>query len=193
MGSHISTAKNKQKVVQDLALLLNIFWGYILIILQKLGHQDLHDKLTLRPFAYERSMGVFGIDDKELSGLYQRPCGLGIGVEGKVVLLVEGSLALSYPRYVFACDEFCLGEGNMDVDILTVGFQLGTGGRDKFGVYYVDEQVGTVQFYTAGRNLAEIVGLDVVKNLLEKRMQSLVAGTVYEMGLYHDYCGNDCC
>ena len=148
-------------------------------------HQDLHDKLTLRPFAYERSMCILGIDDKELSGLYQRPCGLGIGVEGKVVLLVEGSLALSYPRYVFACDEFCLGEGNMDVDILTVRFQLGTGGRDKFGVHHVDEQIGTVQFYAAGRNHAKVVGLDVVKHLLEKRMQSLVEGTVLEMGLYH--------
>jgi hypothetical protein len=73
----------------------------------------------------------------------------------------------------------------MDVDILTVGFQLGTGGRDKFGVHHVDEQVGTLQFYTADRNLAEVVGLDVVKNLLEKRMQSLVAGTVLEIGLDH--------
>ena len=148
-------------------------------------HQDLHDKLTLRPFAYERSMGVFGIDDKELSGLYQRPCGLGIGVEGKVVLLVERSLALSYSGDVFASDEFCLGEGNVDVDVLAVGFQLGTGGRDKLGIHHVDEQVGTVQFYTAGRNLAEIIGLDVVKHLLEKRMQSLVAGTVLEIGLDH--------
>ena len=148
-------------------------------------HQDLHDKLTLRPFAYERSMGILGIDDKELSGLYQRPCRLGIGVEGKIVLLVKGRFALSHPRDMFACDEFCLGEGNMDVDILTVGFQLGTGGRDKFGVHHVDEQVGAVQLYTAGRNLAEVIGLDVVKHLLEKRMQSLVEGTVLEMGLYH--------
>ena len=130
-------------------------------------------------------MSILRIDDEELSGLYQRPCRLGIGVKSKVVLLVERSLALSYPRYVFASDEFCLGEGNMDVDVLAVGFQLGTGGRDKLGIHHVDEQVGTVQFYTAGWNLAEVVGLDVVKHLLEKRMQSLVAGTVLEMGLDH--------
>ena len=75
-------------------------------------------------------MGILGIYNEELSGLYQRPCRLGIGVEGKVVLLVERSLALSYSRYVFASDEFCLGEGNVDVNVLAVGFQLGTGGRD---------------------------------------------------------------
>ena len=130
-------------------------------------------------------MGVLGIYNEELSGLYQIPCRLGIGVKSKVVLLVERSLALSYPRGVFASDEFCLGEGNMDVDVLPVGFQLGTGYRDKFGVHHVDEQVGTVQFYATGRNLAEVVGLDVVKHLLEKRMQALVAGTVLEIGLDH--------
>lgn len=143
------------------------------------------DEFALGAIAYERSMGVFGVDDKELTGLYQRPCRLGIGVEGKVVLLVERSLALSHPRNVFAGDEFCLGEGDVDVDVLAVCFQLGTGGRDKLGVHHVDEQVGTVQFYAAGRNLAEVVGLDVVKHLLEKRMQSLVAGTVLEIGLDH--------
>lgn len=148
-------------------------------------HQDLHDKLTLRPFAYERSMGVFGIDDKELTGLYQRPCGLGIGVEGKVVLLVKGRFALSHPRDVFASDEFRLGKRDVNVNVLAVCFQLGTGGRDELGIHHVDEQVGAVQLYTAGRNLAEVVGLDVVKNLLEKRMQSLVAGTVLEIGLDH--------
>ena len=130
-------------------------------------------------------MGILGVDDEELSGLYQRPCRLGVGVEGKVVLLVERSLALSYPRYVFTSDEFCLGEGNMDIDVLAVGFQLGIGDRDKFGVHHVDEQVGAVQFYAASRNLAEVVGLDVVKDLLEKWMQSLVAGTVLEIGLDH--------
>ena len=130
-------------------------------------------------------MGVLGIYNEELSGLYQRPCRLGVGVEGKVVLLVERSFALSYSGDVFASDEFCLGEGNVDVDVLAVGFQLGASGRDKFGVHHVDEQIGTVQFYAAGRNLAKVVGLDVVKHLLEKRMQSLVEGTVLEMGLYH--------
>ena len=143
------------------------------------------DEFALGTIAYEGGMSILGIDDKELSGLYQRPYGLGIGVEGKVVLLVERSLALSHPRNVFAGDEFCLGEGDVDIDVLAVGFQLGIGGRDKLGVHHVDEQVGTVQFYAAGRNLAEVVGLDVVKHLLEKRMQSLVEGTVLEMGLYH--------
>ena len=130
-------------------------------------------------------MSILGVDDEKLSGLYQRPCRLRVGVEGKVVLLVERSLALSYSGDVFASDEFCLGEGNVDVDVLAVGFQLGIGGRDKLGIHHVDEQVGTVQFYAAGRNLAEVVGLDVVKHLLEKRMQALVAGTVLEMGLDH--------
>ena len=130
-------------------------------------------------------MGILGVDDEELSGLYQIPCRSGIGVEGKVALLVERSLALSYPRYVFASDEFCLGEGNVDVNVLAMGFQLGTGDRDKFGVHHVDEQVGTVQFYATRFYLGEVVGLYVVKNLLEKRMQSLVAGTVLEIGLDH--------
>ena len=46
-------------------------------------------KLALGTIAYEGGMSILGVDDKEFSGLYQRPCGLGIGVEGKVVLLVN--------------------------------------------------------------------------------------------------------
>ena len=147
--------------------------------------EHFNDEFALGTIAYEGGMSILGVDDEELSGLYQRPCRLGIGVEGKVVLLVERSLALSYPRDVFASDKFCLGEGDVDVDVLAMGFQLGAGGRDKFGVHHDDEQIGTVQFYAAGRNLAKVVGLDVVKNLLEKRMQSLVAGTILEIGLDH--------
>ena len=88
------------------------------------------DEFALGTIAYEGGMCILGVDDEELTGFYQRPCGLGIGIEGKVVLFVERRFALSHPRDVFASDEFCLGEGDVDVDVLAVCFQLGTGGRD---------------------------------------------------------------
>ena len=129
-------------------------------------------------------MRVLRIDDEELTGLDQCPCGTRIGIEGKVILFVEGCLALSHSRDMLHSDEFGLSERDMDVDVLAMGFQFGTGNGDKFCVHHVDEKTVAVQFYTAGRNFAEIVGLDVVKGLLEQRMQSLVAGTVLKMGLY---------
>ena len=55
------------------------------------------DEFALGTIAYEGGMSILGINNEELARLYQRPCGLGIGVEGKVVLLVKGRLALSYP------------------------------------------------------------------------------------------------
>mgnify|MGYP006386230613 CR=1 FL=1 len=130
-------------------------------------------------------MCVLGIDDEELTGFDQCPCGTGIGVEGKVIFLVERSLALSHSRDMLHSYEFGLSKGDMDVDVLAMGFQFGTGNRNKFCVHHIDEKTVAVQFYTASRNFAEIVGLDVVKGLLEQRMQSLVAGTVLKMGLYH--------
>ena len=71
-------------------------------------------------------MCVLGIDDEELTGFDQCPCGTGIGVECKVILFVEGCLALSYSRDMLHSYEFGLSERDMDVDVLAMGFQFGT-------------------------------------------------------------------
>lgn len=127
-------------------------------------------------------MSILWVDNKEFAWGDYGLTNLVVRIKSIVVLLIEGCLTLTKSRDVLIGNSLGLRKGYMDINVLAVQLKLNHLGSGQLGVNNIDEEVGTIKFNATRFYLGEVVGLYVVKCLLEQGMQTLIARAGLKMG-----------
>jgi len=137
-------------------------------------YEDFDDSLFDFTLAYAGCMGITGIEDAEITGYHVDVARRLFAEEGDVTGRIVGfghSLAVGG---IAPSDAFPAFDAELDVDVASVSLQTGllTGFAGR--LLYIDVQSVTVQFDFAWPELFQVMALEVVESLLEKRVQAFV-------------------